>query len=182
MDPFSTPYNVASLQGDWPDDIPAWDFAQECFGTLEEYMHIGSIQLPVAGSIDVAEAAGVARHTPEEGPSSSSPADNPSSSSPAEGNPRLPRTLKSPGRRRQAQNRSAQQRLRQRQKVSRVSPALHLGTAQIHEKLEMQNQSSPFSCDLVQCISGSSRGNGSTVPGYVNKDQRAARKSKAARG
>ena len=119
MEPSSPTYDIGSLQQDLRDDFPSWDFAQECFGSLEEYMDIAPAQALVAGGINVAEAVGFIDRPAGEGPSSSSVEEAPSSSSPAGDDPPSRQAPKSQDRRRQAQNRHAQQRLRQRQKVSR---------------------------------------------------------------
>ena len=105
-----TTYSLTSLRHDFPGELPSWDFSQDVFGDLEQFMDsASSLAGSEAADAEMREAIAAAPAAAE-----------PSTSQTAAGN--LPRRvsgslLGGPDIRKQKQNRQAQQRFRQRQKV-----------------------------------------------------------------
>lgn len=103
-------YSLTSLQQDFPDELPSWDFSQDVLGGLEQFMDSASS----LASSEVADAE------MREAIAAAPAAAEPSTSQAAVGN--LSKRASSsllggPETRKQKQNRHAQQRFRQRQKV-----------------------------------------------------------------
>ena len=110
----STSYSLMSLQQDDPDELPSWDFAADVLGDFDQFLDTYG-DLP-AYDDDVATAPGQAVATAEPaGPSSTQPdAEGPA---PAD-RPSSYRDEHTGGGKKQMQNRRAQQRFRQKQRVS----------------------------------------------------------------
>ena len=105
-----TTYSLTSLRHDFPDELPSWDFSQDVLGGLEQFMDsASSLAGSEAADAEMREAIAAAPAAVE--PSTSQTATE-----------TLPRRasgslLGGPDIRKQKQNRQAQQRFRQRQKV-----------------------------------------------------------------
>ena len=109
-----TAYSLTSLQQDLPDEFFAWDFSRDVLGGLDQFVDpASSLESSETPETDAAEASQTAAEPA--GPSSSDTAPPVTATS-------RPRSG-SAGLRKQRQNRLAQQRYRQRQKVTACSNA-----------------------------------------------------------
>lgn len=111
MESDSTAYSLMSLQQDIPDELPSWDFAEDVLGGFDQFLDVSSFS-----QVDRSTSA-VGR---EQAPAAAEPA-GPSVSDADELEPaHASRPSSSRGDqdgKKQRQNRQAQQRFRQRQKV-----------------------------------------------------------------
>ncbi len=109
MDSPSKSYNIASLQEDFPDKIPDWDFSED-MGALDQFMDdMPSFNFDNADETIPPGAADTTEYEQDH-----------STSSPTNEGPSRKRS-RSPDLRRQQQNKHAQQRMRQRQKVAQAT-------------------------------------------------------------
>lgn len=143
-------YSLTSLQQDFPDELPSWDFSQDVLGGLEQFVDsASSLAGSEAADAEMREAIAAAPATAE-----------PSTLQAAAGN--LPKRASSsplggPDTRKQKQNRQAQQRFRQRQKVQ-VMPTYLRGVAPLtiaypcrHVQSPAQSQMHLAICTHVEC-------------------------------
>ena len=112
----STSYSLMWLQQDDPDELPSWDFAADVLGDFEQFLDTPAD--PPAYDDDVATTPGQAVATAESaGPSSTQPDAEGSAPAPTD-RPSRYRDEHAGAGKKQMQNRRAQQRFRQKQRVS----------------------------------------------------------------
>lgn len=108
-------YSLMDLEQDLPDELPSWAFEEDVLGGFDQFIDIHA-DPPAEGALDVAAEQTYALEGPSSPVRESRPAAedvDPSSSRPPSG----PSRSNVPVIRKQKQNREAQQRFRERQRV-----------------------------------------------------------------
>ena len=176
----STAYSLMSLQQDIPEEVPRWDYSEDVLGNFEHFADTATGAQAFEGP-EAVTAAGLLAEEPA-GPSNLQPDPGGPSARVAGQRSGAAETRK------QAQNRQAQQRFRQRQRVRICAQGLSgtdlliLGTCPGDRTCALQSSSQLSQAHLqpVSALAGQSRNVGGTTGGHNGSGAAVASQPKTA--